>query len=436
MLGIDPLSYYNENISNNESNEKVIIEDNTPKKILFNLVNEIILGTFNSSKNLKNDFVVINTNNILFKQYYTYNQNKGYLCGFHSLFNIYYFLQYLITKENKFLFYLNNSWSFWSFYKESIKFLLNNLHLEEKAKESLLNEGPLERYQFIYLLNEFPKIKNIFEKNKNNYEISFTKFLYGFGIFNGTTDEAIDFNEKMKNFIEQNNDNINGGKEKILIILLGIVNHWNILIFHKDINNKINIFFLDSRNSPEIFDTLNLYDCNEINNENKLKIEKLKQNYIQKEIDKRNKQVNNWYITCLKEWYDSMNQSIILIFKIFQKKLDFIYYLIDNKINLLINSFINKTNIDLNKDNNIYINDEFRNKIWSWIKEEYHPAYFKDNIINDLNKTKILYNEKNFINWIKVMNTFLNKEINIKKIEENKKDIIKRYQKEISEIKF
>ena len=216
MLGIDPLSYYNENISNNESNEKVVIEDNTPKKILFNLINEIILGTFNSSKNLKNDFVVINTNNILFKQYYTYNQNKGYLCGFHSLFNIYYFLQYLITKENKFLFYLNNSWSFWSFYKESIKFLLNNLHLEEKAKESLLNEGPLERYQFIYLLNEFPKMKNIFEKNKNNYEISFTKFLYGFGIFNGTTDEAIDFNEKMKNFIEQNNDNITGGKEKIL----------------------------------------------------------------------------------------------------------------------------------------------------------------------------------------------------------------------------
>ena len=131
-----------------------------------------------------------------------------------------------------------------------------------------------------------------------------------------------------------------------------------------------------------------------------------------------------------------MNQSIILIFKIFQKKLDFIYYLIDNKIKFLIKSFINKTNIDLNKDNNIYINDEFTNKIWSWIKEEYHPAYFKDNIINDLNKTKILYNEKNFINWIKIMNTFLNKEINIKKIEENKKDIIKRYQKEISEIKF
>ena len=229
-------------------------------------------------------------------------------------------------------------------------------------------------------------------------------------------------------------------KEKILIILLGIVNHWTILILHKtnnNNNNNINIYYLDSRNSPEIFKSLELFDKQ--SNDSKSKIEKNKEIYIQKEIDKKNKKMSNWWVTCLKEWYDSINISIIIIFKILRNKMNLLNYIIDNKIKMLINSFISKTNIDLNNIENeikmIDNNNNYIDKIWSWIKEEYHPAFFKDNILYDLNKTKIKYKEKILINWIKIMDIFLNKEKENKSLEEDKKSIILRYIDEINQLK-
>ena len=205
---------YEYNIIKNEELEKNK-NDKDAQKILFKLINQIIIGTFSSYEGEKGNFVEINTKYFNFKQYFTYNQNIGFLCGFHSLFNIYYFLQYLSSKEdmqkNSALFNLKNAWSFWSFYKESLNFLLTNLELESFAIKSLKNEGPLERYQFVYLLNEFPKMKILFNELKENYDISFTKFLYGFGIFNGTFEESIDFQQKIDKFLEDNNTQ----KEKI-----------------------------------------------------------------------------------------------------------------------------------------------------------------------------------------------------------------------------
>ena len=187
---------YEININNSEEAENWKDNAQTQQK-LFNLINQIIIGTFTSYGEEKREFSLVNTKYFNFKQYFTYNQNIGYLCGFHSLFNIYYFLQYLASKEetqkNKALFNLKNAWSFWSFYKESLNFLLSYLKLEESSINSLKNEGPLERYQFVYLLEEFPKMKKLFNELKINYDISFTKFLYGFGIFNGTFEESIDY---------------------------------------------------------------------------------------------------------------------------------------------------------------------------------------------------------------------------------------------------
>ena len=407
----------NINTKENEFNEISSIKEkeinvDESKQILIKIINEIITGNFTSKENIKDEFSLISTNYFDFKQYYTYNQNIGSLCGFHSLFNIYYFLQYLFLTEsgtsktnyNYYLYNLKNAWSFWSFYKESINYLLSNLPLENKARESLLKNGPLERYQFVYLLKEFPKIRELFNDLDDKYIIDFTKFLYGFGIFNGTIDEAIDFQSKMDNFMKDESKD----KEKVLIILLGIVNHWNILILHKNIENKINIYFLDSRNSPEIFDSFEFFE-NENKEENKAKIDVNKDIYIKKEIDKKNKKVTNWYITCLKEWYDSMNQSILIIFKILKKELDLLHYIFDKKIVLLINSFIAKTNIDLNNLKNDINIDNYYNKIIEWIKEEYHPASFRDNILNDLKKNKIKYKSKNLINWIKIMDIFIDK---------------------------
>ena len=325
---------------NSEENIIKIGEDQKDKKdeetkgLLFKLINEIIIGTFSSYEGTKGDFVLINTKYFQFRQYFTYNQNIGYLCGFHSLFNIYYFLQYLTSKEinqkKLALFNLKNAWNFWSFYKESINFLLTNLKLELYAEKSLKNEGPLERYQFVYLLNEFPKMKILFNNLKINYDISFTKFLFGFGIFNGTIEEGIDFQNKIDKFIDNSDQN----KEKILIILLGIVNHWNILILHKNLQQKIDIYLLDSRNSPEMFNSIELYNDNN-EKENQEKIEQMKEEYINKILNDKlkNKKITEWYITCWKEWYDSMNKSIILIFKILYKKINLLNYIIENKIN-------------------------------------------------------------------------------------------------------
>ena len=407
------------------------------QKLLMKIINEIIIGTFSSYEGTQEDYFLINNNYFQIKQYYTYNQNIGSsLCGFHSLFNIYYFLKFLTSKElNKqkyALFNLRNAWSFWSFYNDTINYLLTNLKLESKAEKSLKNEGPLERYQFIYLLNEFPKMKALFNELKQNYDIYLTKYLFGFGIFNGSIEEGIDFQEKINKFLENSNSN----KENILIILLGIVNHWNVLIFHKNYQNKIEIYLLDSRNSPEIFNSIELYE--EINNKkyNGAKIEQLKEEYINNIIKKKpkNKSLTKWDITCRKEWYDSMNKSIILILKILIKKINLLNYIIDNKINLLLNNFFSKTNIDLikigneNKLNNIidYIKN-YENKIIIWIKEDYHPAVFQDEILNDIIKVKYNIKDTKFILWIKLMKSYLNELKDDKSLNELDKDIAMRY---------
>ena len=433
-------------VQNNEvniiSNEEVENRKNNKEtqEILFKLINQIIIGTFTSYEEEKRNFALINTKYFNFKQYFTYNQNIGFLCGFHSLFNIYYFLQYLSSKEelqkNKELFNLKNAWSFWSFYKESLNFLLTNLKLESNAIKSLKNEGPLERYQFVYLLNEFPKMKILFNELKINYDISFTKFLYGFGIFNGTFEESIDFQQKIDEFLDVNNTQ----KEKILIILLGIVNHWNILILHKNIQSGIDIYLLDSRNSPELFNSIDLYD--DINNrkENEIKIENMKEIYMKNILAKKlkNKKITQWYITCWKDWYDSMNKSIIIIFKILSKKLNLINYIIDNKINLLINSFTSKTNIDIIKfgiDNKLNEDlDKNKDLILKWIKEDYHPAVFNDELLYDIKKVNFIIKEKKFISWVKLMKIYLYAQKDNKELDENDKSIVLRYLKYINEV--
>ena len=420
--------------ANNKNNEE-------SQKLLFKLINEIIIGSFSSYEKTKDDYSLIKNKYFEFKQYFTYHQNIGYLCGFHSLFNIYHFIKYLISKEEiqkkSSLFNLKNAWSFWSFYKETINYLLTNLKLETPSIKSLKNEGPLERYQFIYLLNEFPKIKQLFDELKQYYDISFTKFLFGFGIFNGTIEEAIDFQEKIENFLD--NKDIN--KEKILIILLGIVNHWNVLILHKNVQNKIDIYLLDSRNSPEIFISIDLYDNINNEKENKEKIEKEKEEFINNIIKNEkwnNKKITEWNITCWKEWYDSMNESIIIIFKILHKNINLIHQIIDNKINLLINSFISKTGIDLiqqeTEDKLLDICKNNKDIILKWIKEEYHPAVFNDELLCDIKKANYKIKNVEFIYWSKLMKFYLNSQKDNKELNENDKDIIIRYINNISEL--
>ena len=390
------------------------------KLFISNIINEIISSRFSDSSMINRPFTLIKTYQYQFKQYYTYQQYKGSLCGFHSLFNIYYFIQYLVTNHKDFLLKIKNAWEFWSFYNETLHFLFKNLKLEQSAKNSLIKGGPLERFQFIFLLNNFPKIKNMFSNlSKQNYIISYTKFLYGFNLFNGTIEEAIDFQEKINEFLLKSN------KNHILILLLGIVTHWNILIIHKNLTDKLNIYFLDSKNSPEIF------VCH-YNSENFLMN---KEKYLSKKLFK-----NEWQKKCTNDWYESMNKIIDIIFNVINKKLNLIYYVMENKIKVFLDSFNDKINIDLNDNNylNIYNANKKENneKIWEWITEEFHPAYFHDDIIEDLNKTKIIIKNKDILNnWSELMNLFLEEEEKKIDLIEDKKNIIKRYIKEINDFK-
>jgi hypothetical protein len=44
---------------------------------------------------------------------------------------------------------------FWIFYRRIKKYLLQNIKLDDKMRTSMMNMGPLERYQFQFALDVF-----------------------------------------------------------------------------------------------------------------------------------------------------------------------------------------------------------------------------------------------------------------------------------------
>ena len=133
-----------------------------------------------------------------------------------------------------------------------------------------------------------------------------------------------------------------------------------------------------------------------------------------------------------------MNKSIILISKILSKKANLINYIIKNKINILIDSFTSKTNFDLinfdpvikfNKINNIN-----KEQILKWIKEDYHPSVFKDELLYDIKKANFIIKNIKFISWSKLMKIYTNEEKDNKSLNDNDKDIIRRYMNYLNEL--
>ena len=119
-----------------------------------------------------------------------------------------------------------------------------------------MNEGPLERYQFYYLLKNNKEIAQSIASDEN-YNISFTKFLYGFGRVSGMKQVDItDFQKEIDNFLNFSWEKNKLFKKNVMIVLLGITNHWNILVVERNFSNfkRTNkYYFLDSRNYYEIF---------------------------------------------------------------------------------------------------------------------------------------------------------------------------------------
>ena len=111
-----------------------------------------------------------------------------------------YFTRFLKTKNPIYLNKMNNNFKFWRFYIKSLNYLLNNLTLQKSALKSLISNGPLERYQLRFLIKNNKKIIASLN-NDNDYQVSILEFFYGFGRFNGTKTEAINFQNGINNFL-------------------------------------------------------------------------------------------------------------------------------------------------------------------------------------------------------------------------------------------
>jgi len=353
-----------------------------------NLIKSIISGDYYNISSNKNMYEIINIIDSKIYYYYTYIQNGGNLCGFYSLFNLYNFILYLKTKEIKYLNILKSPFDFFVFYKEILNFIFTNLKLEISAKKNLKESGCLERFQFDFILNNYPNILNLFSNDNQKFYIKYTKFFFGFNHFNGTSKEANHLQMEINNFLHNNKTTYN-----ILIILLGIVNHWNILILKKNNRkNKIKKYLLDSRNMPEIF-KININDDNEIQN--------LVNELINRNLSYNRKQPSYAWTTFIKQWIIDMNNSLNIISDILNNKYT-IYELI---LNHMINEFCE-------------IFFQYKNNIENFISVQYHPQYFKDEILKFLNEFKYinkinsLNNGNKFLEIFEKINTYINNEKN------------------------
>ena len=299
------------------------------KEILENIINE----KYTYITKIKMDSLQIRTKTLTLTQYYTLNQSEGNFCGFHSLFNMLNFIKFLKTKNRVYIDKMNNNWKFYKFYFKTLNYILNNMQLQKSAIKSLITRGPLERYQFKFLISNNKKIISKLSSDEN-YDISILQFFYGFNRFNGTINEAINFQNGINNFLNNNN------KKKILVIILGIVNHWNLLVIERNIDNINKYYFLDSRNYFTIFNI----DYENIESES---MKEIINYYMENCKIRNNRNPSSWSINCFKVWIKDMNKSLEIIFDILNQKMNLFDMIINENVDIFVNSFEETTLFNL-----------------------------------------------------------------------------------------
>lgn len=386
------------------------------KKIVY----EIISDSFTHSIPINyqnNNYIKVLFNSIQIKQYKTLLQGGNNLCGFYSLFNLIHFIKYIKSNESpKYLQSMTSRWKFWKFHKKTLNKLLTELQIEPSGQKSLLSNGPLERYQFNYL----SKHKNLF-KSSSDLSIDLITFFYGFGLFHCTNKEDVKQNQMLINkFISQSNDN----KRSFLIVLMGIVNHWNILVVEKKpkCNREYIFHFIDSRNINVLSieeDAIDIYSKNMI-----------------AYLTAFNRVPSEWWMKCFGQWIKDMHKGMKLIIDLIQGKTNlFDIYFIDT-IGLMIKSFeefnsISLSNGDIDEDNNDkeIIKEDRLITIFKWMKEEYHPTVANEELIQGIevfeynDKIKYIALYHNFIQWLKLIEKAIKENlINANNIKEKKNE--------------
>lgn len=171
-------------------------------------------------------------------------QTSPFLCGYHTYFSMKNTIESLLTDnpKDKIYYHLRNNLrsEFWSEYERTKKFLLNNWRMGEQDRESLIDDGSLERYMLRFLLANDPDLIRIL--GTYDVHIEWVPLFFGFGLFQGEVSEIKEAAQVLKDFH-------NTKKPFLLPIVLGVVNHWNILLaFKRDAESEPQLIFLDSRN--------------------------------------------------------------------------------------------------------------------------------------------------------------------------------------------
>lgn len=115
--------------------------------------------------------------------------------------------------------------------------------------ESLKKEGPLERYMLKYLIYNDPEYLKIKEENPNVIIEAYPIF-FAFGFVQNDRNELIKISQGIQRLHKSK-------KPFMLILFLGVVNHWTTLVAYKNgTDAKPKLIFLDSSRT----DMLNLDD--------------------------------------------------------------------------------------------------------------------------------------------------------------------------------
>lgn len=114
---------------------------------------------YNQLSNYVHKQIQINSN-IHLNYMKVFYQNSSNLCGYHCLFYGHYYIKYILSGFNcYYLWKMNSSRKFWTFYKKVAMALVPYYKEDEYLIKELMNEGALEREQMNYLIES---VSNIF----------------------------------------------------------------------------------------------------------------------------------------------------------------------------------------------------------------------------------------------------------------------------------
>jgi hypothetical protein len=182
------------------------------------------------------------------KQLKVHQQFIGNLCGYHTLFNLKTVLGALSQQNVEAPFDILDAAKFWDYHFKS------TVTLDKHAETNKLNRekypwsyrnirwGDLERSFMKVLTEQNLEFQNLFQSNKK-IKATYDVFQFQFGRILYGNDWLEIFERDLADFANTKDKNVH----HIKFILMGITNHWSVLLAHK-YNDKTEFWLLDSKN--------------------------------------------------------------------------------------------------------------------------------------------------------------------------------------------